>query len=191
MLQKKPTSTYQANGCNNFCYLLWQFFPDKSIHPSTRNGAQQSNYNYRNAGTNLCIQWAGTGTCNGPAGAKQQATIDLPLAKGFFAEHNRFAMNGFDAEALDEPYRNHAHHHSTANNPIHVKGLKAEHFLYAEPTDDFRFYKHDTKGHTYYEVLKVLVPFGFLLALVQTNGIQRTHFKICIFFCCLHDFFLQ
>src|SRR3546814_19571420 len=39
-----------------------------------------------------------------------------------------------------------------------MKGLQAEHFLYAEPADYFGFYEYDAKEDAHDQVLNILMP---------------------------------
>ena len=62
---------------------------------------------------------------------------------------NHLTINSFDVEFFDKPNGNHTGNDGTTNYTIHVKRLQTKHLLYAEPTDDFGFYKNYPEGKAY------------------------------------------
>src|SRR5687767_5166958 len=124
---------------------MWQFFAQAAIYPGAGNGADDTYNNHGSAGSYQGKQWPRAGAGQGPACAKKQAAIYLAFIELFGRQQNRFAVNCFDLEFFDQPYRYNAYGNGRSKNAIHVKALQPEHFLYTKPGYHFGFYQKYTK----------------------------------------------
>src|SRR5690606_10937857 len=104
-----------------------------AIQPRARNGTDQRDEHRQITGTDLGVNRTWTSTCKGPSKTEHESAENQALAILFRLQVDVLSVDRFRISLFHEPSSHHTHDDSRADDSVHVKGLKAEHFLYSEP----------------------------------------------------------
>src|SRR4026209_2245990 len=126
-------------------YSVGKLVADQTVHPGAREGRPQPHCHDRDAGSDQRVEGTGTGSGQGLAQAEQRPADDVAPAERLGLDADRLAGEGADLEALDQLNRDHPDQHGAQHEPVHVKGLEAEHLLDAKPRDGFGFGEHEAE----------------------------------------------
>ena len=115
-----------------------------------------NNYNeHRETRSKQSKHRAWTCTSERPAKTKDDTAKNIALVGlCLILESNRFTLIIGHIASLDVLNEYHPEYNRRANNPIHMKALKAEHLINAEPANDLRFYRDNSKEQTNREKFK-------------------------------------
>lgn len=97
------------------------------------------------------IHGAGTCTGHGPAESEDQSADHRSLIQGFGYDLYLLSIHRPHPEFSQQEIRQHSHRQGGADDAVHVKRLKPEHFLNAEPGDYLSLDEDETEKQSQYE----------------------------------------
>lgn len=131
MEQRKP-------GRNLPGFLMWEPLPQKPIHKRSQDGEGYDHQDRQVPGTYQGKHGPGAGTGQCPAQAKDDPPVHIAAETPFLGlENDGFPVHGLDFFPFYELYHKNAHYQGRTNDTVHMKGIKPEHFINAEPGSGF------------------------------------------------------
>lgn len=148
--QKKQPTVKRAVYKSRQSLLMRQFGPQYAIEVSACHGGYQIHNKHSFATTQQYEHGRRASTCQGPTHTKYESTNEVAVnGFVFIVEGDFVAFHVFDMAALHDLYNDDAGHNGGANDAKHVKALKTEHFINAEPGYGFAFVQNETQQHAY------------------------------------------
>src|SRR5690606_16506319 len=125
---------------------MWQSGLQGAIGKGTHQSPYQHNEHGSMSRPDQDIYGTGTGPCQRPAQTKEDPAQHVPC-KGYFmgGQYDLFPEQGFCPGALYPLYQKYAQGDGRTDDPVHMEGIKLEHFVNAEPRGGLRFIEDHPK----------------------------------------------
>lgn len=125
---------------------MGQFRAQRCVGQHPQDAHHNGNEEDSRSASDECVHGAWTSSRHGPAEAKNGAADEGRLVIGsFVVQFNSIAFDAFGVGLADEPNTEDPHSNCTADDAVHVKILKGEHLLNAEPREYFGFHEDDAE----------------------------------------------